>query len=466
MPPEGGTCRVVRHREGNYILLDKDRIEGRMMMTWGRLSVRTVAFFRLILRGTASLYRKKPQRNMSYGKFKKLRKYVNGVATDEYKADDALIEEYDWESQCLGRKPSDDPDIWMATTSSMQSVFDRASEYDGSDDMDGYGFRPNSAFLDIKFLGTVTQRRSWTRAGNADVSTIIKFYNAFAGIDSTDSNRPQLREFTGNWDMSSAMDIDSMFEYCTSLTDISGVAGWRFPKLTSMQNLFYGCTSLTDLSPLSGWDVSGVTDIDGMFEYCTSLTDLSPLSGWDLSGVVNAAYVFQGCTSLTDLSPLSGWDLSSNLYVDSFFKGCTSLTDVSPFTSLPQPNCRSARRTFEGCTGLTNVDISAWESSIVDFSYCFSGCTSLRSVTLPVRTSTSDGEFSYMFQGCTSLETINMCGYNLKSAGDNILLMFAGMGSSPALRTIYYDGTDKTKKTLEYALNFVEITGVELVACA
>lgn len=101
-----------------------------------------------------------------------------------------------------------------------------------------------------------------------------------------------------------------VFSSCSSLTDISALAGWDTSSVTSMNSMFYGCTSLTDISALAGWDTGSVTDMTFMFRDCSSLTDISALSGWDTSSVTDMNFMFYGCTSLTT-GDLSGWCVSN-----------------------------------------------------------------------------------------------------------------------------------------------------------
>ena len=59
-----------------------------------------------------------------------------------------------------------------------------------------------------------------------------------------------------------------LFEGCTSLQDISGLANWDVSRATSMNHLFCGCSSLNDLLVLANWDTLNVQSMDRIFGGC------------------------------------------------------------------------------------------------------------------------------------------------------------------------------------------------------
>ena len=161
---------------------------------------------------------------------------------------------------------------------------------------------------------------------------------------------------------SSVTGMGSMFQGCTSLTDVSGLSGCNTSSVTGMSHMFCDCTSLSDLSPLASWDVSNVTSMGSMFQGCISLTDLSPLSGWDTSHVTSMSGMFAGCSSLTDILPLKGWNASSVTDMSQMFMNDTSLTDLSPLSGWDVSKVTDMSGMFYGCGSLSDATaLDSWK---------------------------------------------------------------------------------------------------------
>ena len=61
----------------------------------------------------------------------------------------------------------------------------------------------------------------------------------------------------------------------------------------------------------------------GTFIHCTSLVDVSPLAGWDMSKNEVVGLMFYGCTALKDASALEAWKLPAGCDSDEAFpEGC------------------------------------------------------------------------------------------------------------------------------------------------
>lgn len=84
------------------------------------------------------------------------------------------------------------------------------------------------------------------------------------------------------------------------------------------------------------------------------------------------------------------------------FSGCSALKSVT----LPQDIRIVGGRTFQDCTSLTSIDLPASVTKIED--YTFSGCTSLASITLPEKLETIG---DHAFYGCSSLTSIDIPDY-------------------------------------------------------
>ena len=94
------------------------------------------------------------------------------------------------------------------------------------------------------------------------------------------------------------VDMTSMFEYCTALTNLD-VSHFDTSKVTNMSHIFSMCKNLINLD-VSHFDTSNVTDMAYMFNGCKLLTQID-VSHFDTNKVTNMWYMFDSCTSLTTL---------------------------------------------------------------------------------------------------------------------------------------------------------------------
>ena len=59
--------------------------------------------------------------------------------------------------------------------------------------------------------------------------------------------------------------ISSMFDGCSSLTNLPDISKWNTNKVIDMSCIFKECSLLTNLPDLSKWDTNNVTDMNSMF---------------------------------------------------------------------------------------------------------------------------------------------------------------------------------------------------------
>ena len=126
-------------------------------------------------------------------------------------------------------------------------------------------------------------------------------------------------------DVSQTTNMMLMFSGCSSLTDLSSLAGWDTSKVTNMGNMFSSLSRITDLSSISGWNTSSVTNMGGMLAGLTTPIALD-LSSWDTSKVTNMGNMFSSSSGISTVGDLSNWDTSKVTTMDSMFYGCSSLT--------------------------------------------------------------------------------------------------------------------------------------------
>jgi hypothetical protein len=96
------------------------------------------------------------------------------------------------------------------------------------------------------------------------------------------------------WNTSAVTDMNYMFYYARSLSDISGLANWDTHSVQSMSTMF-GYTAIEDVDALrtggpngdqpNVWNTGAVTNMSYMFSSASSLSDLSAIANWDVSKV-------------------------------------------------------------------------------------------------------------------------------------------------------------------------------------
>lgn len=246
------------------------------------------------------------------------------------------------------------------------------------------------------------------------------------------------------------------FEECISLKKISigdynqnsvgTIAKYAFYKCSGVESVIlpYLGSSISDpykLSDLMGNGTGNVKTVelkdsidiaDRAFSYCKSMTGCS-ISRDHASGYFSFGNeVFEGCSSLISFSLA----YNANSIGTGLLKNCINLTSASLnslVTSIPNEcfyGCSSLKkindapgvtsigdRAFYGCTSFEKLDYSysSYFYSLQQIgAYAFSGCTSLKIVSLR-DTLTSIG--NYAFDGCISLESISIPGTNHTTIG-------------------------------------------------
>ena len=135
-------------------------------------------------------------------------------------------------------------------------------------------------------------------------------------------------------DTNQAVSFASLFEGCTSLTDVKGLDGWNTAKVESLASMFKNASSLVTIPSFAKWDTSQVADFSSMFEGASSLTYATGIGNWTTTAGTTWKQMFMGARSLRSVD-FSNWDMQINAanfaadYLDDMMFGCVSLATVT-----------------------------------------------------------------------------------------------------------------------------------------
>ena len=249
---------------------------------------------------------------------------------------------------------------------------------------------------------------------NWDVSSVKSFNetfkdcNGFTNLDYLDSWKNKLANVER---------MESMFNNCSNLSDISGIKDWNVSNVRIFDSMFamlpISSTS-TGLGALSSWNMSHADSLAYMFNQCQSITNLNALSSWNVSNVKNFSYMFYYMNSLNDIGGLSNWNVSSGTDFTFMFAENYTVTDISPLTNWNTENAVSLHGLLKNSGGFTDISALAnWNvSHVADFGEMFMN-TKITSVSSLANWDTGSGVFfSSMFRNCngtneTKFTTLN-----------------------------------------------------------
>ena len=209
----------------------------------------------------------------------------------------------------------------------------------------------------------------------------------YTGIEDTNGSQPWSEYMS---DIKTATVVDSgiqpkntafWFSRCANMTQFDA-SKLDVSQTTNMMLMFSGCSSLTDLSSLAGWDTSQVTDMGNMFSSLSRITDLSSISGWNTSSVTNMGGMLAGLTTPIALD-LSNWDTSNVTNMGNMFSSSSGISTVGDLSNWDTSNVTNADSMFFGCSSLTSLALSGWDTSKVsDMDNMFDFCNNLQLVML------------------------------------------------------------------------------------
>ena len=270
--------------------------------------------------------------------------------------------------------------------------------------------------------------------------------------------------------LSGVTEMYYMFRNCSELTNIN-LTGVQNSVVNAMGEAFYGCSSLNELD-LSGFDLSNLSSYGSIFEGCNNLARIYTPANLNADCYERLPTVYvdingeqyyslptgSGSIELNRLE-MSEW-LSDYEFVRSgdvlkltsyhgdaaevTVPGSAVIEDVEYTYIVLSPGMwpsyygpdgsvhgvtklsfesgvylpQDSSRLFADMPTLESIDLTNVSSHgiLLDISYMFSQCTSLREVNLGDLDVSGVYDMSGMFENCTSLETIDLSNMNLENA--------------------------------------------------
>ena len=163
------------------------------------------------------------------------------------------------------------------------------------------------------------------------------------------------------FDTSDAEDIGSMFNGCSSLTNIN-LSNFNTSNVKIMGGLFSGCTSLNTIN-LSSFDTSKVEDMNSMFHGIN--VDNLDISNFDTSKVKNISYMFW--ESKVRILDLSNFNTSKVEDFSRMFWNMPNITTIYASDSFVIPQSSSTYQMFSGDYNLVGGEGSSYSTlGVVD----------------------------------------------------------------------------------------------------
>lgn len=177
----------------------------------------------------------------------------------------------------------------VSKATKADEMFEHCSSLEHIDDLCRWNFSSlqsaESMFSGCSSLRSIHGMESW----NAKIRD-LSYFLAMSGVESLDGIQGVDPSAVGT-------KIRGAFSDCKNLTDISALSAWsdkvsNLDPATGLQSLFEWDSTLRDISALKDWNISGVKTLRETFIGC-GLTDLMSLKNWDVSSVENMAGTFQ-----------------------------------------------------------------------------------------------------------------------------------------------------------------------------
>ena len=217
----------------------------------------------------------------------------------------------------------------------------------------------------------------------------------------------------------------------------------------SINYMFYNCSSLTSVKFPSSKIIP--RDMSYSFAYCSSLKGLFFNFSGDYSKSKSMSNAFRNCTSLVHVDLKFDNDFEDFSYL---FMGCTSLVNKS-LSQVWIVSTKFMNHMYYDCRSLQNVIIEPYNSTLdylyptnlIDISYMFSGCSSLVSIDIKIKTKNIKN-YEGLFFNCNNLKFINITYFTHNNLPDTKLTIFNDKFPLDAIIHMNRDFYTKIKKQI------------------
>ena len=280
-------------------------------------------------------------------------------------------------------------------------------------------------------LASLPGHEDWVMSANKSAWSMFERCSSLTELDAT------------NWDLSSMENMRGMFCRCTALKQVAGMGEWDTGNLQSTWDMFARCSSLETLEGMANWNLDNAVNFAGMLQGCTTLVDedIEEIYYWDTSNLEDISWFFKGCTGLVNID-LSNWDTSNVKKFNSLFSSYNSNKGDMNIVSTGIENWDTSNGDnmgymFYGCGDLVSIDLSGWDvSKNTTFNHFFTDCYNLKNVNFTDWDTSSVEIFAAMFNNCNSIEYLDLSDFDTESA-------------------VYFD------QMFEYCAKLKEIKGLE-----
>ena len=230
--------------------------------------------------------------------------------------------------------------------------------------------------------------------------------------------------------------------------------------------MFQYCSSLTTLTGFNSLNTSKVTTLDGAFLMC-KLSSLD-MSGMNFSSCTTFNSTFYG-GSLTNIN-LSGMTLNttSNVTLSSMFRDATLLTTITGLNTLNMSKVTGVNYMLYN-TRISTLDVSNWNlSNCTNFSYFVGNNSNITSINTTgwVLNTTSGIDMRWMIGSCSNLTTISGTETWNMSKVNNLGESFANLVKLTTFNMSNWNISGVTSTTNMFANNYlmnnVNMSGVTL----
>lgn len=276
----------------------------------------------------------------------------------------------------------------VSKVTNFNNMFALAEKFDGSlkdwilvEDLMNPGIPDktmNSMFYNTKsFTGKDIGTWNMTKVNSA--SSMFSECTAFkgTGLSNWGSTTKNIKDFSwmfhrcssfnepiGNWDVSSATTMQSMFGAATSFNQ--NLKDWNVSNVTNMESMFNSASVFGKDDPtiIQNWNTENLVNMDYMFAWCTNfngnLTYSESPKIWDVSKVTSLLYTFYECRSFTGTG-LNTWNISNVTSLShTFVRNYVFNTNIGSWNTSKVTNFT---RTFYDTNIGTSINFSNWDVS-------------------------------------------------------------------------------------------------------